>query len=102
MIFANETVTTAPGFFPEYFGTMLLAMVLVFAIGLALFAFGWRAVDWITPGCLTKELLGGTETDAADGKKIKQPNMALAIVVGSMLLGLAMVLSATIIGVLVH
>jgi uncharacterized membrane protein YjfL (UPF0719 family) len=89
-----NTETVEAGFlgFPPYFGVMLLGVVVVFALALVLFALAWRVVDWITPGKLNEQLV----------PRVGTPNVALAIVVGSMLLGLAMVLSSTIHAVLTH
>lgn len=91
-ILLAETATTA-SFFPEYFWVMLLAIVLVFSLALFLFYLGWKGIDAATPGKLDEQLVppqGGTG------------NVALAIVVGCMFLGLSIVLAATIVGVLCH
>ncbi len=86
--------------FPEHFGTMLLALVIVFTVVMLLFFIGIRLIDKATPGDLTKELLGRSPNVPAP--EPHKPNIALAIVVASMVLGLSMILGATILGVMVH
>lgn len=95
------------GLFPEHFWPMIAALAVVFVIALGLKLLGWRVIDWITPGNLGEELLGKPETrdpmaPAYVLKPEKKPNVALAIVVGAMFLGLSFILGCTIIGVMVH
>ena len=87
MLFAES------GLFPDYFGGMLAALAVVFAVVMFLFAIGYRVIDAMTPGKLNDELLGSST---------KQPNLALAVVVGSLVLGTAIVLGCTVVGTLVH
>ena len=95
MFFADvESAVVDNPLLPPYLKTMLLVLVIVFGVGMVLYAFGWRVIDWITPGRLNDEIVPRLGT--------KPPNVALAIIVGSMLLGLAIVLGATIHGVLTH
>jgi uncharacterized membrane protein YjfL (UPF0719 family) len=101
LLASTETVTTAAttttdggGFFPPYFAVMILALVIIFLVACVLKIVSWRVIDWITPGDLGKELLG----NRPDGK----PNVALAIVVAGMFLGLSITLGCTVIGVLNH
>jgi len=83
---------------PDYFPRMVLALVTVFAVVMLLYLLGWKVIDWITPGDLGKEMLGyGRKEGIAT-----RPNVALAIVVAAMILGLAMILAATVVGVLLH
>lgn len=105
MLFANETetataVVTEAGFFPPYFGTMLVALVVVFAVVMLLFLVGYRVINWITPGDLCKELLGHDPKAPPAGPY--KPNVALAIVVAAMLIGVSLILGLTVHGVLTH
>ncbi len=86
--------------FPEHFGTMLLALVIVFALVMVLYMFGYKLIDRITPGNLCRELLG--RDPAQTVAEPHKPNVALAIVVAAMLLGLSIILGCTILGVMVH
>lgn len=96
MLLANsDAVVESTGLFPPYFGVMLLALAIVFALALVLNLLAFRVIDWITPGNLSKEILG----DSAQGK---QPNIALAVIVAAMFLGLSIVLGCTVIGVMGH
>lgn len=88
------------GLFPEHFWVMILALVTVFVIALGLKLLGWRVIDWITPGNLGEELIGKEYVSPENAGK--EPNVALAIVVGAMFLGLSFILGCTIIGVMVH
>ncbi len=99
MILATADAVAQPGWFdslagmfPPYFGVMLLALVVVAAVAAVLMLLGYKVIDKITPGNLSHELLG----------RLSPPNLALALVVASMIIGGAMILSATIIGVLLH
>lgn len=89
----TETTAVAPTLFPEHFWIMMLALVVIFGLTMVLFMIGWRVIDWITPGDLNAEILG------TNGRP---PNLALASVAGSMVVGMALVLGCTIIGVLIH
>lgn len=93
----TETVThaTESGFFPPYFGVMLLALVLTFVVGVLLQLVGYKVIDRITPGNLCKELTG-------EGRPDGKPNVALALVVAAMFLGMSITMGCTIIGVMVH
>lgn len=107
-LFASETtdvVVQNQGVFPEYFGTMLLALVIVAAVATVLAVLGWRVIDWITPGNLNTQLLGDPgNTDPMQGapRPRRDPNLPLAVVVASMFLGFSLILGCTIIGVMVH
>jgi uncharacterized membrane protein YjfL (UPF0719 family) len=94
VLFAQAEVVTETGFFPPYFGVMLLAMALVFAVVMVLFVIGYKGIDLITPGDLSNEIVPKDPT--------KKPNVALAIMYGSMVLGLSIILAATIVAVMVH
>jgi len=83
--------------FPSYFGVMLLAVIVVAGLGLALLAIAWRVLDWITPGDLNLELVPDPVKTPS-----KRPNVALAVVIGCMFIAVAIVLGATIHGVLTH
>ena len=78
---------------PDYFGTMVAAITLIFMVVMVLFFVGWRAIDKITPGNLNNELVP---------VQPRAPNVALAIVVGSMILGMSIVLGLVVHGVLTH
>ena len=63
-----------------------VAAVLVFSLAGAIVMFlGYKVINWITPGDLTTEL-------------IQNKNMALALVVASMILGVSLIISAAIVG----
>lgn len=79
---------------PDYFGTMLAAIALVGLLGGLMMFIAWRVIDKITPGKLDDEIVPADKT--------KQPNQALAIVVGFMFLSWSVVLGFAIHGVLTH
>jgi hypothetical protein len=87
-------VTTGIMGLPPHFGIMLIAVTIVFGLSLILFTLGWRVIDWITPGKLDDEIV--------PKDPIKRPNIALAIIVSAMIVGLSIVLGCTIVGVMVH
>ncbi len=93
MLMASETVTEAAAVSDHV--AMGMAFIVVLTVVALSFLFGFRVIDKITPGDLSKELLG--ESNGG-----KHPNVALAIVVAALILGMALVLGATIIGVLLH
>ncbi len=70
-------VSSDAGVLPDYFLTMLLAIVVVAVVAFLLSILAWRGIDWITPGKLNEELV--------PSKPNKHPNVALAIVVGARL-----------------
>ncbi len=74
----------APTFLPS------LATSAVFALAaLVLFVPFWKFIDWLTPGNLNDELLGSPLAG-------KQPNVALAVVVGALVLGFCLIIAAAI------
>jgi len=82
MLFAEETLVNSA------FWNHVLSSSIYFTIALIFLAVAFRVLDWITPGDLRKELLG---IDRAN----RQPNIALAIVVGLFGLGLCIIIAAT-------
>ena len=94
ILLAQVETAVETGILPHYFGPMLLAVTIVFAVSMFLFLFGWRIIDWITPGKLNEELVPADQN--------KKPNVALAIVIAAMLVSVAYVLGSTIQGVLQH
>lgn len=101
-LFANETVTDAAssGFFPAYFPAMMLALVFVFVVVMILFFVGYRVIDKITPGDLSYQLLGHDPKNPPVAPH--KPNVALAIVVASMVLGMSILIGLVAHGVLTH
>lgn len=88
----GTSATSSEGVFSMFTSETLHGMigsVVYFLIGLVLLAIGYKVVDFITPGNLSTELLG---TNRAGGV----PNYALAIVAGSMLFGLCIIIAAAI------
>jgi len=79
---------------PDYFGSMLLGFGVMFVVVLAALWVLYKVIDYITPGCLCDELLGRNSS----GK----PNVALALVAGSMFVGAGLALGFTVLGVLTH
>jgi uncharacterized membrane protein YjfL (UPF0719 family) len=69
----------------ETFIKPLVASVVYSLLGMAVFALGFIIIRWVTPFSLRKEI----EDDQ---------NTALAIVIGSILLGLAIIIAAAIHG----
>lgn len=66
---------------------MALAATLAFGmVGLLLAVFGYKLFDWVTPGLHIERELG------------EKHNMAVAIVVGAVILGSCLVVAATILG----
>lgn len=81
---------------PEYFGKMVFALAAIFAVVMVLFVIGWRFIDWLTPGVLNEQLV------PPNSKNSSTPNIALAIVVASLVVGLSFIIGCTTIGVLTH
>jgi len=88
MLFANETLTVeGPSFLAKLGEGVGVSLIFILVAAIA-FPFIWKLIDKITPGDLDKELLG----DNAQ----KQPNVALAIVVGAMVLAFGLIIAAAI------
>ena len=66
-------------------GKALVSSVVFSGIGLVIFLLAWRAMHWLSPFSIRKEL----EEDH---------NTAVGIVIGAVMLGLAMIISAAIHG----
>jgi putative membrane protein len=67
------------------FGKALISSLIFSAIGLSMFLIAWRAIHWFSPFSIRKEL----EEDH---------NTAVGIVIGAVMLGLAIIISAAIHG----
>lgn len=95
-LFANADV--APTFFPAEFLPSVVMSVIYVILAMVLFVGLWKFIDFITPGVLNKELLGQDEVKDAQGvvTPAKGPNMPLAIVVASLVLGFCLILTAAI------
>lgn len=89
MLFANVELL------PENFWQGIIGTVIYFALALALFPVAYKVVDWITPGDLGSQLLG-TEDKETGQQAGRNPNVALAIVVGLLFLGMCQILAAAI------
>ncbi len=85
MLIATETVSPT---FLENLGTSVTVSLTFIVLAVVAFPFIWKLIDRITPGDLGKELLG----DNAN----KQPNVALAIVVGAFVLAFGIIIAAAI------
>ena len=85
MLLATETVSPT---FLENLGTSVAVSLTFIILAAVIFPFLWKLIDRITPGDLSKELLG----DNAN----KQPNVALAIVVGAFVLAFGIIIAAAI------
>ena len=101
-ILADADVTTAAtraSFFPaEFWPSVVMGLIFV-VFAAALFYPLWKLIDKITPGNLNNELLGTPDERNDAGvivKHGKQPNIALAIVVGAMILGFFHVIVAAV------
>lgn len=101
-IFANADVTTAANtasFFPEQFWPSVVMGLIFVLFAAALFYPFWKWIDKLTPGDLNKELLGTPDVRDANNNIVthgKQPNIALAIVVASLVLGFFHVIVAAV------
>lgn len=71
LLFADEWST-------EKFGTSLMAAAVFGVLGIALLALGFKVFEWITPKLHVEEELG-------------KGNMAVGIVVGAAILGIALI-----------
>ena len=61
----------------------ILGTLLYSGIGIVLAAIGYKVVDFVTPGNLSKQLT-------------EEKNMALALVIGAMMLGVCVIIAASI------
>jgi uncharacterized membrane protein YjfL (UPF0719 family) len=66
-------------------GKAIVSSVVFSGIGLVMFMIAWRAINWLSPFSIRKEL----EEDQ---------NTAVGIVIGAVMLGLAIIISAAIHG----
>jgi putative membrane protein len=66
-------------------GKAIVASIVFSGIGLVMFMIAWRAINWLSPFSIRKEL----EEDQ---------NTAVGIVIGAVMLGLALIISAAIHG----
>lgn len=102
MLFADETIMEVTNTFlgiPNYFGTMILCFVFFSGIAVVGAFLFWRVADWVTPGKLNDELV---PPPVEPGTLQKQPNIALALVVGSMFVGGCLLLGLIAHGILTH
>lgn len=102
-MFANvdiaATLSESVHLFPSNFWSGILGSVIYALLALSLFPIFWQVLDWVTPGNLNAQILGSTKdkngvvtAHTPDGK----PNIALAIVVGFLGLGLCIILASAI------
>jgi putative membrane protein len=63
----------------------IVASVVFSAIGLLMFSIAWRAIQWLSPFSIRKEIEG-------------DQNTAVGIVIGAIMLGLAIIIAAAIHG----
>lgn len=82
MFLAESADLLHPNLAPSLLWSAIFAIVAI-----AMFPLVWRLIDRITPGDLAEELLG---------RNGRQPNTALAIVVGAMVLGFCIIIAAAI------
>ena len=90
----SPTATCCGGFLPENFWQGVLGTIIYFSLAMLLFAVAYKVVDWITPGNLGCQLLGLADPETK--QDARPPNVALAIVVGALLLGMCNILAAAI------
>ncbi len=70
---------------PTTFGLAILSTAIFGLLGILLIVFGYKLFDWITPINVQRELT-------------ENKNVAMAIVVAAVIIGVAMVISASISG----
>lgn len=87
LLFANVEFLSL---FPENFWQGVLGTLVYFALALILFPIGYKVCEFMTPGHLTKQLLGHDEGQNG------HPNVALGIVVGCIMLGMCHILASAI------
>jgi putative membrane protein len=75
----------APTWHPQSLGHAVANMVIFAAVGLACAVVGFKLFDKCTPGNLTKEI-------------IENKNVAAAIVAGAVILGVSLIIAASIVG----
>ena len=66
-------------------GSGILATVIYSFIGIIMASIGFKVVDWLTPGDLAEEVS-------------KNENRALAILAGSMILGVCIIIASAVVG----
>lgn len=79
--------TESVSLFHPAFVPALLQSVIFAIVAFGLFFIFWKVIDKVTPGNLNIEILGSSQ---------RPPNIALAIVVGSMALGFCIIIAAAI------
>ena len=67
------------------FSTELLSTIVYSAVGILMGVVGFKVVDWLTPGSLAEEVA-------------HKENRALAILAGSMMLGVCIIIASVLIG----
>jgi hypothetical protein len=95
MLFATtEAVTETAALLPPDWYRGPIVSTIFFLLALVFLAVGYKVIDWITPGCLSGQLLGtvGEKKHTPSG----EPNLALGAVVGFMFLGLCIIIAAAI------
>jgi putative membrane protein len=82
-----EGVTTSPAstWHPQSLGHAIANMVIFAAIGLACAVVGFKVFDKCTPGNLAKEI-------------VENKNVAAAIVAGAVILGVSIIIAASMVG----
>ncbi len=78
-------VTATPGWHAQSLGQAIAYLVLFAAIGIVLAIVGYKAFDRFTPGHLHKEI-------------VEHRNIAAAIIGGSVILGLCIIIAAAMLG----
>ncbi len=72
--------TTMSEFSAEFFSTIIYS-----AVGIVMAVIGFKVVDWLTPGDLAEEVA-------------HKENRALAVLAGSMMLGVCIIIASAVIG----
>lgn len=93
-----QTEAASAGFLPAEFWPSLLMAAIYVVVALVFFAIFWKVIHFITPGDLDREILGHDEEKKLDGTVVSRepPNIALAIIVGCMVIGFCMIITAAI------
>jgi uncharacterized membrane protein YjfL (UPF0719 family) len=79
------TLPPVPTWHPQSLGHAVANMVIFAAVGLACAVVGFKLFDKCTPGNLTKEI-------------VENKNVAAAIVAGAVILGVSIIIAASIVG----
>ena len=95
---------------PDYFASLFATFLVLAVSGVAVLLIALWLFDLFTVGKMKGDVVPG-EVQIPTGdplvgrtlcKRVKEPNVALAVVYGALVLGLSIIIGASILGVLVH